>query len=327
MSSKGHVADLEEKPIPTSVLHDLEASTDRNGADLALDDDADGRTLFDTPQSDDGSVIVVFRNDRFDQWRSQSLAYIESHGDGKTYLAQVVKGPFAEPNGLPANSPLLRVTQVERTMFTPPYHGWVAMTILGEVKKAREGEKRKDIILVPLYRPRPNSKVRLLNADQTREALGCEGDIHLGQAVGFTDVPVGLDSGNKHHLPRHTLVVGTTGAGKSTLISSLTAELAQAGFCVLIIDVEPEYAEIHKPAESPAMVELLRERRLEPSGIDKSYLLVPTNCEASCEDHPRLRRFSLEFRNISPFLAMDLLQANDAQRDRFLAAYDAAGMS
>jgi hypothetical protein len=126
-------------------------------------------------------------------------------------------------------------------------------------------------------------------------------------------------------MPRHTLVVGTTGAGKSTFISSFIEELVNAGFCVLVVDVEPEYAEIHKPAESSGIKAVLTERRLDPAGIENSFLLVPTDCEAACPNHPRLRRFSLKFSNISPFLAMDLLQANDAQRDRFLAAYDAAG--
>lgn len=320
MGTDGKTAELIVKDIPFSVTEDLRRSADANGQDWDADDGADGRTLFDTPQSQDGSVIVVFRQDRFTAWRTQSLAHIESEGegDGRVYLAQVVSGPFAEPNGLPANSPLLRVTQVEKTLFTPPYHGWVTMAILGEVKE-------KKTLVVPLYRPRPNSKVRLLNAQETRDALGCEGDIRLGQAVGHTELLVGLDSKSKHHLPRHTLVVGTTGAGKSTLIASLVDELAEAGFCVVIIDVEPEYAEIHKPAEARNAKLVLDDWGLTPQGIAKSFLLVPTDCEAACEDHPRLRRFSLEFSNISPFLAMDLLEANEAQRDRFLAAYDAAG--
>lgn len=317
MQTDGEVKELQLKEIPSSVLVELDESAEPGFKDADLDDDADGRTLFDTPQSEDGSLIVVFRQDRFERWRTQSLAHIESQSDGRKYLAQVVKGPFAEPNGLPGNSPLLRVTQVERTMFTPPYHGWVGMAILGEVKDTK--------VIVPLYRPRPNSKVSLLSPEDTRTALNCDGDIYLGQAVGFTDVPVGLRSLNKHHLPRHTLVVGTTGAGKSTFISSLTEELAEAGFCVLIIDVEPEYAEIHKPAESAGTLALLKDRHLTPKGIANSFLLVPTDCDAACPDHPGLRRFSLEFTNISPFLAMDLLQANDAQRDRFLVAYDAAG--
>jgi hypothetical protein len=342
MVTRAKAAELVVNDIPESVTDDLRRSADQMGPDWDIEDDADGRTLFDTPQSEDGSIVVVFRQDRFNDWRTQSLAHIESDEDGhkkRTYLAQVVSGPFAEPNGLPANSPLLRVTQVEKTLFTPPYHGWVTMAILGEVKEEsnapedRDGDATQDVgrgrtksqLIVPLYRPRPNSKVRLLTPEETRDALGCEGDIKLGQALGYTDISVGLDSKSKHHLPRHTLVVGTTGSGKSTTISSLIDELAQAGFCVLVLDVEPEYAEIHKPAESPGTKAVLKDRGLGPQGITNSFLLVPTDCEAACPDHPRLRRFSLEFSNISPFLAMDLLQANDAQRDRFLAAYDAAG--
>src|ERR1700738_2662187 len=110
------------KEIPSTVIDDLRLVPGSNGQAVDLDDaDADGRTLFDTPQSEDGSLIVVFRQERFDEWKSQSLAHIES-SDGRKYLAQVINGPFAQPNGLPANSPLLRVTQVENAMFTPPYH-------------------------------------------------------------------------------------------------------------------------------------------------------------------------------------------------------------
>jgi hypothetical protein len=303
--------------LPDQVTDDLQQPADGDGQVWTMEDHSDGRTLFDTPHSEDGSVIVVFPQERFADWRTQALAYVESHEDERTYLAQVVRGPFAQPNGLPPDSPLLRVTQVEKTLFTPPYHGWVTMQVLGELKD--------DNLIVPLYRPRPNSKVRLLSPEETRDALHCDGDIHLGQAVGFANLNVGLISTEKHHVPRHTLVVGTTGAGKSTFMASHIAELAQAGFCVLIIDIEPEYAEIHKPAESPRIKTLLKDRGLEPAGIPGAYLLVPTDCEAACPDHPRLRRFSLDFSNISPFLATELLQANEAQRDRFLAAYDAAG--
>ena len=202
--------------IPTDVVEDFSQGIPPTGQIEDSDDDADGRTLFDSSQSEDATVLVVFRQDRFSAWRTQSLAHIESN-DGKTYLAQVVNGPFAEPNGLPSNSPLLRITQIERTMFTPPYHGWVTMSILGEVKDKET--------IVPLYRPHPNSKVKLLSAEKTREALHCQGDLHLGQAVGFSEIPIGLSSKSKHHMPRHTLVVGTTGAGKSTFLSSYIEEL------------------------------------------------------------------------------------------------------
>ncbi len=154
MVSDGKTTELFVQDIPVAVTDDLRNSAEGDGQEWEEDDAADGRTLFDTPQSQDGSVIVVFRQDRFTDWRTQSLAHIESESDGRTYLAQVISGPFAEPNGLPANSPLLRVTQVEKTLFTPPYHGWVSMAILGEVKEKEgqekdKGDKEGKMLVVP----------------------------------------------------------------------------------------------------------------------------------------------------------------------------------
>jgi hypothetical protein len=280
-------------------------------------EEGDGRTLFDTPHSEDGTLLAVFPQERFDRWRSQALAHIESAEDNRTYLAQAVRGPYAAPIGLPAAAPALVITQVENALFTPPYHGWVELSLLGEV---RDGQ-----VIVPLYRPRPNSRVRLLTPEQTRAALNCDGDLHLGLAVGHPDLGVGLRSTEKHHVPRHTLAVGTTGAGKSTFLAAWVEKLSAAGFCVLVLDVEGEYTTINQPADSSKILPALQARGLEPAGIANSYLLVPTNAPASNPSHPAIRRFCIDFDNISPFVAVELLQGNEAQGDRFHAAYDAAG--
>lgn len=280
-------------------------------------EEGDGRTLFDTPHSEDGTLLTVFPQERFGCWRSQALAHIESTEDNRTYLAQVVRGPYAAPIGLPSAAPALVITQVENALFTPPYHGWVELSILGEV---RDGQ-----VIVPLYRPRPNSRVRLLTPEQTRAALNCDGDLRLGLAVGHPDLPVGLRSTEKHHIPRHTLAVGTTGSGKSTFLAGWVEKLAAAGFCVLILDVEGEYTAINEPASSPKILPALQARGLEPAGLAHSYLLVPTNAAVSNPAHPAIRRFCIDFANISPFVAVELLQGNEAQSDRFHAAYDAAG--
>jgi DNA helicase HerA-like ATPase len=302
---------------PPEQLDEELAAYGRSAGREWTPDDADGRTQFDTPQSDDGTVIAVFPQDRFERWRSQALAHIHSVEDGRTYLAQVVRGPYAAPIGLPAASPTLVVAQVESTLFTPPYHGWAALSILGEVKDGQT--------VVPLYRPRPNSRVRLLSPEETRAALGCDGDLRLGRAVGYPEIEVGLRSGEKHHIPRHTLVVGTTGAGKSTCLAGLIDRLRAAGFCVLVIDVEGEYAAIDRPADSAKILPALAARGLAPEGVPETFVLVPTVAEASNPAHPRVRRFCLDFANISPHIAAELLQGNEAQTDRFLAAYDAAG--
>ena len=303
------------RPIPETAEAELAASSFEGAAPWSPDD-ADGRTLFDTTQAEDGSVTVVFPQAKFERWRSQALLHITSREDGRVYLAQVVRGPYAAPVGLPATTPALVITQVEGSLFTPPYHGWAAVDILGEV---RDGQTT-----VPLFRPRPNSAVKLLSAEETRDALKCDGDLRLGTAVGFENLPVGLRSDEKAHIPRHTLAVGTTGAGKSTFIAGWIEKLAASGFCVILIDVEGEYATTHRPADSPRILPALAARGLTPAGIKDTYMLVPTHSPASDPHHPRVRRFCLEFANISPFIAAELLGGNEAQTDRFLAAYDAA---
>jgi hypothetical protein len=304
------------EPLPEQVLTALQ-SADLGDGLVFQPDGSDGRTLFDSPQSsEDGTVLAVFCQDGFPRWNSQALVHVDS-GDGRKYLAKVVKGPFAAPVGLQAQAQPLVISQIENAPFTPPYHGWVALEILGEV---RDGQTT-----VPLYRPRPNSPVRLLSAADTQRALNCAGDLRLGRAVGYDDVRVGLRSDEKHHVPRHTLVVGTTGAGKSTFLSGWIERLAQAGFSVLLLDVEGEYASLHRPAKSPNIVPALRQWDLEPEGLKNSVLLVPTDLTPSDPTHPHIRRFCIDFANVSPHVAAELLQGNEAQTERFLAAYEAAG--
>ena len=219
MPNSNNTPDLQPKDLPDSVVAELE-STVGIGTPLQPADE-DGRTLFDTPGSKDGTIVTVFPQERFEKWRSQALVHIRSI-DERVYLAQVANGPYAAPNGLPATSPLLVTTQIEGTLFTLPYHGWVELAILGEVKDEN--------VIAPLYRPRPNSPVKLLALEETRNALKCDGDLRLGRAVGYPDLFVGLRSDEKHHIPRHTLVVGTTGAGKSTCMAGLIEKLSAAGF-------------------------------------------------------------------------------------------------
>ncbi|HEX8203086.1 MAG TPA: helicase HerA-like domain-containing protein, partial [Isosphaeraceae bacterium] len=316
MSTSDDAVELEVKDLPESVDEELASAAWDDGPEPPGADPADGRTLFDTPRSEAGSVLVIFPQEKFPAWRAQALAHIAS-ADGRVYLAQVAGGPYAAPNGLPSDAPMLLATQIEGALFTPPYHGWVAMTILGEVVEGG--------LAVPLQRPRPNSPVRLLDPLQTRAALRCDGDLRLGRAVGHPDLDVGLRGDEKHHVPRHTLVVGTTGAGKSTALAGLIEKLAASGFCVLVLDVEGEYSAIGEPADSAKILPSLRARGLEPAGVPNTFLLVPTDAEVSHPEHPKIRRFSLQFEHISPFIAAEILQGNEAQTDRFLAAYDAAG--
>src|SRR5438067_2207934 len=120
---------MPDAPATDLPVQDLPDTVDQEFAAASFDgqavrpEEGDGRTLYDGPRSEDGTVTVVFAQAHFDRWRAQALAHIHS-SDKKRYLAQVVRGPFAAPIGLPADAPPLVVTQVENALFTPPYYGW-----------------------------------------------------------------------------------------------------------------------------------------------------------------------------------------------------------
>jgi len=91
-----------------------------------------GVTMFDLPGSSDLSVTVLLGRDQLQAAPSQSLLRIKSTDD-KNYLGVVSAGPFAEPDGLRADSDILKAVATHRGDYLPPFHGRVQVTILGHV--------------------------------------------------------------------------------------------------------------------------------------------------------------------------------------------------
>src|SRR5690242_11325273 len=77
-----------------------------------------GRTMYDVPASKDGTITILLPSDNIGTLPSQSLVRIRSRstdtgGDGRQYLGAVIEGPFAEPDGLRADSPIVVATTVK----------------------------------------------------------------------------------------------------------------------------------------------------------------------------------------------------------------------
>ena len=93
----------------------LEEEVDLAGGEFQEDEafiGAVGRTMYDTPTSKDHTITVLLPAEQIGSAASQSLVRIKSRpedkgGDGRQYLGAVVQGPFAEPDGLRADAPLL----------------------------------------------------------------------------------------------------------------------------------------------------------------------------------------------------------------------------
>jgi len=247
---------------------------------------------------------------------SQALVRIESREDGRAYLGIVVAGPFAEPDGLRGDAPVVVTAAVHGGMFLPRYHGRVHVEILGE--------DAVGALVPPRYRPLPNSPVFPLSAAETARVLKTGGDVRIGLAVGHEDVPVAFDSTRKDQLPRHTAILGTTGGGKSTTVAGMIARLQAAGVAVVLIDTEGEYTHLNEPTDDPTMLAALDRLGLKRAAVDDTHVFHLVNRETANPRHPSLHSFRLNFSDLPTEAVMEILDLSDAQRDRYWLCYDLA---
>ncbi len=309
------------RPRADDFLERLDGDVGAAGGELAAErerEGAIGATMFDLPNSQDGTVTVLLPRENIRLAPSQALVRIKSPGQG-SYLGIVTAGPFAEPDALRGDSHMLVTVATRGGNLLPPYHGRVQVTLLGQ-------EQRDGTLSPPRLRPLPNSPVFALDEAESARLLHCAGDIRLGLVVGYDNLVVGVPSKEKAVLPRHTAVLGTTGGGKSTTIARLVQQARAAGMAVILLDVEGEYTHLHEPTDDQRMLTGLAERGLAPGGVPAQdmtlYHLVGR--ETRNPDHPNRREFSLQFARLSPYALIDILGLNDAQADRFIFAYDVA---
>jgi DNA helicase HerA-like ATPase len=312
------------QPMPAGFLDRLEEEIDLAGGEWQEDEEfigAIGRTMYDAPTSKDNTVTVLLPADDISKVPSQSLVRIKSRrvtkgGDGRQYIAAVVAGPFAEPDGLRADAPIVVTTTVRGAAFMPRYHRRIQIEILGE--------EIGGTVIPPRFRPLPNSPVFVLNQAETASQLKLKGDVPLGMAVGYEDMVVALPTTRKDVFPRHTGILGTTGGGKSTTVSGLIGKLRDSGVAVVVFDTEGEYTQIAEPTEDPRMIAALERRGLQPAGISNVGLYHLIGRETTNEDYGDRKTFCLKYENLSPYAVMEILSFNDAQQERFLKAYDIA---
>jgi len=289
----------------------------QEGAEFA---GAVGRTMFDTPASKDNTVTVLMPPDQTKKVPSQSLLRIKSRstdkgGDGRQYLGAVVQGPFHEPDGLRADAPLVVTTTVRGATFMPRYHGRVQVEVIGE--------EVNGAVIPPRFRPLPNSPVFCLDKEETIEKLKLGGEINIGLAVGFEEMPVSVPI-RKDVFPRHVGILGTTGGGKSTTMSGLIKEMSENNVSMVVFDTEGEYTHIMYPTNDPKMLSTLGQRGLSPEGVKDIGIFHLVGRDTTNEDYPDNTEFCLEYSNLSPYAVMEILGLNDAQQERFLKAYDVA---
>lgn len=307
------------RELPEEVFKAVDQDVELAGGEWKVPpefEDAIGFTMFDSPASEDNTVVVLQTKENLGKAPSQAMVRIKSISDKRSYLGVVVKGPFAEPDGLRADAPMLVIPMVRGSgIFLPNHHGRLQIEILGE---EIEGG-----LIPPRFRPRPNSPVFLLSTGETIDALRVSGSIQLGLIVGHEDICLCVPGDKKSVFPRHTGIIGTTGSGKSTTVARLISEAQKDGFAVILLDVEGEYTEIDKLTEDPQMLKALERRNLKPAGVPNTHIYHLIGRETANPGHPSVSPFSLQFSSLSPYAITEILDLSDAQKDRYWKTYEA----
>ena len=303
---------------PEEALRAIDETSERAGGEWASPPGSEGsigRTMFDTPASKDGTITVLMSQQNIDKLPGQALVRIESQADLRTYLGAVVEGPFAEPDGLRADSTPMVVTTVQGGLLMPPYHGRAQVEIIGE-------RLAEDAVVPPRHRPKPNSPVFVLGTNESAQALQIFEGLRLGLAEGYEELPVNIPAKSKSIFPRHLGILGTTGGGKSTTVSGLVAKAQTEQMAVILIDTEGEYCAINEKSEDPQMLQALDRRGLRPSGVEDTYIHHLVGKETANPDHEKVTEFSLRFSALSPYAVQEILELSEAQGERFFKAYD-----
>jgi len=310
---------VEARQISIDTLRGFNDVADEVGGayePMAGTEGAVGYTHFDTTRSEDNLVTILLTKENMEELPSQALVRIKSLEDQRDYLGIVVSGPFAEPDGLPADSPIIISTTVQGKIFVPRYHGRAYVQILGE---EADGQ-----LIPPRYRPRPNSPVFPLDETETERILKVSEGARIGLVVGQEDIAVRIPTDKKSVLPRHMGILGTTGGGKSTTVSGLVNQLQKANVATILFDVEGEYTEIDSKTEDEKMKVALTRRGLKPEGVQDLHIYYLVGRETSRTTPTKnVQPFCLRFSELSPYAVMEILDLTEPQQDRFYKAYEA----
>jgi DNA helicase HerA-like ATPase len=204
---------------------------------------------FDNSGAENTSSEVMVSAEHRRYFRRDVYVGIRDIEQELSFLGRVVEGPFHSPHEVGMDSAITRTTVLhpDRTQFRPSYYVSGTIEILGQL---REGEQ-----LVPSpTRPRPYSEIYIFPPERLQKFLKINGDFYLGHLMGYDKIAINVDVNNKNFLPRNIGIFGTVGSGKSNTTQVIMEEAVNAGWAVVVIDVEGEYVKINKPTSDTRLI-------------------------------------------------------------------------
>lgn len=286
----------------------VDSSREEQIINSTLIDGVLGYINFDGGSVDNTTSGAMVSAERRRLFRRDVYVGIKDNEQNVEFLGRIVEGPFHSPHEIGSDSAITRTTVLhpERTKFRPSYFVYGTIEVLGQLVN---GER-----LIPTpTRPRPYSEIFIFPPDRLKSLLEIDGDILIGHLMGYEEqkIEVKSDSNNKNFLPRNVGIFGTVGSGKSNTTQVLIEEAIQAGWAVVVIDVEGEYVKMNEPNDRSDMNSILKSKfNLDQIGISDFKTYVPSSgeSEATCSI-----KFKVPVSQLDISVISEILELSDAQ--------------
>lgn len=265
-----------------------------------------GFVNFDIGSSDNTTTNALVAAEQRSLFRRDVYVGIHDKEQGIDFLGRVVEGPFHLPHEVGVDSAITRTTILhpDRTQFRPSYYVDGTIEILGQLTDNNQ--------LIPSpTRPRPYSELYIFPSERLQQYLDISGSFKLGHLMGYEGLEVKADVANKNFLPRNVAIFGTVGSGKSNTTQVIVEEAIQAGWAVVVIDVEGEYVRMNEAMSEENMINILRDKyRLEPQGLTDFRVYVPQSGHSEAQ---RPIRFKVPISEIDPYILTDIMELTEPQ--------------
>lgn len=265
-----------------------------------------GFVNFDGNAVDNTTSNAMVSAEHRAKFRRDVYVGIRDTEQGVDFLGRVVEGPFHQPHEVGLDSAITRTTVLhpDRTQFRPTYYVAGTIEVLGQLA---EGER-----LVPTpTRPRPYSEIYIFPQERLKRFLDINGEFRLGQLMGYEGLAVTTDINNKNFLPRNIGVFGTVGSGKSNTTQVIIEEAVNAGWAVVVIDVEGEYVKMNEATTDQNLKNILYKKYgITPVGVESFQVYVPQSGHSEAQSPIS---FKVPISQIDPFVLADLMELSEPQ--------------
>lgn len=305
----------QNQSIETSAL---DTSHEEEIINSTLLDGVLGYVNFDGGSLDNTTSGAMVSAERRRLFRRDVYVGINDVEQNVEFLGRIVEGPFHSPHEIGSDSAITRTTVLhpERTKFRPSYFVYGTIEVLGQLIN---GER-----LIPTpTRPRPYSEIVIFPPERLKNLLEIDGNIFLGHLMGYDDqrIEVKANSENKNFLPRNVGIFGTVGSGKSNTTQTLIEGAIEAGWAVVVIDVEGEYVRMNEPNDRGDMNIILNDIfGIQPSGIHDFQTFVPSSGDSEALNPIR---FKVPISQLDISVVADIKEFSEPQFRMFERAVEA----